>query len=258
MSSQRSRREQETTVPWSVVFMSAGSIILLTAAIVWLAMGHRPIPERLRPAVAPVIPAEEAADADRPILLPETPLEQPARFNLPSFAAAHEAPTSLYDTVEMAGYPARLVIPRMELDAPVTPIGLERVGDYYQWQTPAGRVVGWHETSALLGQAGNTVLNGHHNIYGQVFRRLIDLEVGDEVIVYDAERAYHYRVTQTLLLPERGEPLEVRLENARWIEASDDQRVTLVSCWPFSDNSHRLIVVARPVPANTPEQATME
>jgi ABC-type sugar transport system ATPase subunit len=35
----------------------------------------------------------------------------------------------------------------------------------------------------------------------------------------------------------------LRKANARWIEPFDDDRLTLVSCWPRDDNTYRIIVV---------------
>jgi sortase A len=91
------------------------------------------------------------------------------------------------------------------------------------------------------------VLNGHHNVYGEVFRDLVDLEEGAEIILYDKDNTYFYEVTDKEVLEERGQPLEVRVENAQWIAPTEDERVTLVTCWPYTDNSHRLVIVARPV-----------
>jgi sortase A len=51
-----------------------------------------------------------------------------------------------------------------------------------------------------------------------------------------------------MTLQERWQTTEERLENARWIQPSADERVTLVTCWPRFGNSHRLIVVAAPAP----------
>jgi sortase A len=43
-------------------------------------------------------------------------------------------------------------------------------------------------------------------------------------------------------------PLSVRRKNAQWIMPTGDERLTLVTCWPYEwpGNSHRVIVVARP------------
>ena len=51
-----------------------------------------------------------------------------------------------------------------------------------QFLVPEEFAVGWHEHSAPLGVIGNTVLSGHHNAYGEVFKGLVDLEVGDTII----------------------------------------------------------------------------
>jgi sortase A len=120
------------------------------------------------------------------------------------------------------------------------------------WEV-ADDIVGWHETPSSPGLVGNTVLNGHHNIRGEVFRYLVDLEPGDQVHVYARDRLYVYAVTEKHILKEKGEPLAVRRENARWIEPTDDERLTMITCWPYTNNTHRLVVVARPVPTRREE-----
>lgn len=132
------------------------------------------------------------------------------------------------------------------------PVGLMTVTQggqiYMQWQVPDGDVVGWHEGSATPGQPGNIVLNGHHNINGQVFRDLVKLRPGDAITVYVGDRGYRYLVSERHILAEKGQPLAVRLKNAQWIQPTPDERLTLVTCWPYTSNTHRLIVVARPAP----------
>jgi LPXTG-site transpeptidase (sortase) family protein len=41
-------------------------------------------------------------------------------------------------------------------------------------------------------------------------------------------------------------PLDVRIQNNDYILPKEDERLTLVSCWPYETNSHRVIIVARP------------
>jgi sortase A len=91
------------------------------------------------------------------------------------------------------------------------------------------------------------VLDGHHNIKGKVFKNLINVQVGDIITLYAASQERVYRVDQKLLLKEAGQPLEVRQANARYINPTADERLTLVTCWPATGNSHRLIIIARPV-----------
>lgn len=105
---------------------------------------------------------------------------------------------------------------------------------------------GWHETSAPFGMPGNTVLNGHNTTNGEVFRDLYTLENGDAIVVYSGSLSRTYAVSETLVLPEAGQPLKVRIENARYIQPTEDERLTLVTCHPYGSLRNRLIVIARP------------
>ncbi|RLC65984.1 MAG: sortase, partial [Chloroflexi bacterium] len=73
------------------------------------------------------------------------------------------------------------------------------------------------------------------------------VQAGDEVIVYVGDTAYRYQVTEKHILKEKDAPAEVRERNARWIAPTGDERVTLVTCWPYTNNTHRVIVVAKPI-----------
>jgi len=123
-----------------------------------------------------------------------------------------------------------------------------------EWDIPKD-AAGWHMNSALPGHGENVVISGHHNIEGKVFRYLVDLHLGDEVILYVNDTPYYYKVTDKYILKEAGMPLRVRRKNAQWIMPSGDERLTLVTCWPYQwpGNSHRVIVVARP-PDYLPER----
>jgi sortase A len=116
-----------------------------------------------------------------------------------------------------------------------------------EWRVPK-KAAGWHMNSALPGHGENTVLSGHHNIEGKVFRYVVDLEPGDEITLYSGDTPYTYFVTEKYILKEVGMPLEVQQKNAQWIMPTGDERLTLVTCWPYEwpGNSHRVIVVARP------------
>ncbi|MEZ4639863.1 MAG: sortase [Caldilineaceae bacterium] len=48
---------------------------------------------------------------------------------------------------------------------------------FENWNT-AAYAAGYHEGSALLGQAGNTVISGHNNIDGAVFQNLYQIQPG--------------------------------------------------------------------------------
>lgn len=255
-------KKAEKIIPLGVVFITIGFIIVLSVlAILAFTPTASPIPTLQVKAVLPLpsvapttfvktyiitpTPNPDAIDVQAPILLSEPDVEPES---LPANLAAADAPTFAHPTEPTQPY--RLVIPKLGIDARIERVQLVPKEDngitYYQWQVPRGFEVGWHETSALLGQAGNTVLNGHNNIYGEVFRDLHDLELGDEIIVYDLEKPHVYQVIHQEIMPENGQPLSVRIENARWIQQSGDERITLVTCWPYSTNANRLVVIAKP------------
>ena len=202
-----------------------------------------------------------ATPSSRPTTAPPATTYAPMPTAIPATATASPTETLARPTVTVlppsptptaAGAPpVRIRIPRIGLDAPVVPVGQHSLtlnGQLYsQWDVPAARVSGWHQTSAPLGVPGNTVLNGHHNIAGEVFRYLPALKPGDLITLESATRRYHYVVAQTMTLAEEGQPLEARIENARWILPTTDERVTLITCWPYTSNTHRLLVIALPL-----------
>lgn len=147
--------------------------------------------------------------------------------------------------------PDRIRIPSIGLDAPVVSVSPKKVkwqGKIFsQWVVPKLAAVGWHETSAKLGDPGNTVLNGHHNAYGMVFENLYKVKEGEEIIIQSGEYSFTYQVVRRLLLPEKFNSLENRMKNTEWISPSEDKRITLITCWPPESNIYRVIVVAVPV-----------
>lgn len=144
----------------------------------------------------------------------------------------------------------RMIIPAIQLDAPVVLATSENIAyqgqTYQQAVTPNMFAVGQLATSLWPGVVGNTVLIGHHNAYGEVFRHLIDLQAGDQIRLYSGGKVFVYTIDLKMILPEQYQPAEVRLDNAQWLAASEDERLTLITCWPYETNTHRLIIVARP------------
>lgn len=147
--------------------------------------------------------------------------------------------------------PDRIVIPAIHLDAPVVPAKTRIIAyegsDYSQWVAPNAFAAGWDTSSASLGTPNNAVFFGHHNIDGEVFRYLVDLQPGDVITLYSGDKKFIYVVALKMITKERNEPVAVRLRNAQWILPSTDERITLLTCWPYTSNTHRLIVVATPI-----------
>jgi sortase A len=185
--------------------------------------------------------------AASPTLTPTLIITAPAF--LPSDDAP--APVTVSDPSRLrAGSPTRIVIPAIRVDVSVVEVGLSstyRNGRLLnQWQV-ADSAAGFHRTSALPGEGGNTVISGHNNTRGEVFRDLMRLHAGDVITMYVGARAFGYVVERKVLLREQGASTAQRLRNAQWIAPTPDERLTLVSCWPYLTNTHRLIIIAHPV-----------
>jgi LPXTG-site transpeptidase (sortase) family protein len=207
------------------------------------------VPADVQPSLAenPLLLAEvqadvpAAAEVEEPLLLVEVQENVPA-------AAEVEDPTDA-----SAAWPrplTRIVAESIDLDAEVVQVGWETLvqdGVTTNVWRVADFAAGWHKNSMLPGQGGNVVLSAHHNIKGQVFRYTADLEPGDLITLYDEEQSHDYRVKDKLIVKDKGEPEAVRVENAKWIGPFDEERLTLITCWPFNSNTHRVIVVAAPV-----------
>jgi len=178
-----------------------------------------------------------------PTSLPATPTAVPPTSTQPTLPAPSTRPSPA------TAPPDRVVAPAIGLDAPVVPVGWKTVEEngqtFTEWEV-ADYAGGWHKTSAYPGNVGNIVIAGHHNIRGEVFRYAVNLEPGHIVDLYVGPTVYRYVVTEKYILKEKGMPPEVRQENARWIAPTDDERLTLVTCWPYTNNTHRVVVVAKP------------
>lgn len=152
---------------------------------------------------------------------------------------------------EISAQPERIQLPAIGVDTDVVTVGWQSVSladgkSVSQWEV-ADFAAGWHKNSALPGEPGNVVISGHNNIRGAVFRKLYTLQPGDRATLWAGGQPFEYAVEEVLILEEGGASPEKRRENARWIQPFDDERLTLVSCWPEESNSHRVIVVAKPV-----------
>jgi sortase A len=225
----------EATLPASTSAHTPTPIVTASAA------APAPSPTTTTTAAPPVV-----TSVPTPAILPDD-----STSSMPKATAQAVAqPTS----VITGDPPDRIAIPAIQLDAPVVAAGwhVERAGgaSLSVWDVPDWRAAGWLRTSAPAGQKGNTVLDGHHNVAGEVFRRLVDLKPKDVIELYAGSKVFQYSVTAKYILPDRDQPMEVRIANAKWIQPTDDERLTLVTCWPYTNNTHRLIIVARPFNQN--------
>jgi sortase A len=194
--------------------------------------------EPLARTVSPTVTPRQAA-----FLATRTPLPRPTRTPTATIAP----PTPAIPRAQTP--PSELAIPSIDLRAPVVPVSWREAGPdgHTGWDDP-GSAVGWLSSSSLPGEGSNVVLAGHHNIRGEVFRYLVDITAGAEVYLTAGDITYRYVVRERFIIPEEHVSAEQREQNALWVAPTIDERLTMVTCWPYRDNTHRLIVVAAPAP----------
>jgi LPXTG-site transpeptidase (sortase) family protein len=152
--------------------------------------------------------------------------------------------------------PTRITASSIGLDAQVVEIGshkeTQQGTEVTVWEE-ADSAAGLHRGSAYPGQVGNIVISARHNSQGEVFRHIAELKEGAEIQLYAGDKVYGYIVEQILIIPDKYISAEKRRENEAWIGSTSDERLTLVSFWPYETNTHRVIVIAKPAAAITPQ-----
>jgi LPXTG-site transpeptidase (sortase) family protein len=195
--------------------------------------------------------------ADAAPVAEAAPVVVPAAADTAADAAAggtrpdlpHKAPV-FHNADAKRVLPSRLVIPSIKVDTPVVELGWKTSksasGSIFSEWDVAEYAAGWHKNSSVPGETGNVVMSGHNNILGSVFRQLDQLKRGDTLEVFAGGTEYSYAVDEVLILPEKHASDEQRKANVKYIQETTDDRLTLVSCWPRDDNTHRIVVIAKP------------
>lgn len=99
-------------------------------------------------------------------------------------------------TEAKVGMPVRLRIPKLEIDVPITGVGLTAQG---HMDIPKGAwEAGWFNLGSRPGEKGNAVIAGHlDTLLGTpaVFAKLHELTAGDQIVITDdAGHDNHFRV----------------------------------------------------------------
>jgi len=119
----------------------------------------------------------------------------------------------------------RIQIPAIGVDAPTVE------GD--DWEA-LKQGAGHHVGSANPGESDNCIISAHNDIFGEIFRDLPDLDLGDDIFVYTISQVYHYAVTQKRII----EPTEVNV-----MQDTSSPVLTLISCYPYGIDTHRIVVI---------------
>ncbi len=69
---------------------------------------------------------------------------------------------------------------------------------------------------------------------------------GRSQLVDAAGKQHNYVITDFYRLKDTGVSQKQREINGRFILPTGDERVTIITCWPPTNNTHRLVVIARP------------
>src|SRR6185369_4757922 len=83
--------------------------------------------------------------------------------------------------------------------------------------------------------SGNLVLAAHNDVYGEYFRYLDTLVVGDQFTIQTRTHVYTYQVTGFDIVA----PTDVHV-----MENTDHPTATLISCYPYQVDDHRYVVYA--------------
>jgi sortase A len=154
--------------------------------------------------------------------VPDVPVHLQQWIQPRAAQAASAIPLKVEQTVNP---PTRIVIPKIEVDAPIV--------DGVTWED-LKKGVGHLPGSANPGERGNLYLAAHNDIFGEIFRYLENLEVGDEYFIYAGEQEFRYVVTEKRII----EPTDVEV-----MLPTTEPVATLQTCYPYLIDTHRLVVI---------------
>lgn len=100
--------------------------------------------------------------------------------------------------------------------------------------------------TAPLGEAGNAAIAAHRaRTKGRLFNRLNEVKIGDQIEIATEGGRFVYEVFEISVV----EPTDVSVLEPR----GDDRMLTLITCDPLKNPTHRLIVHAKQLPGDGKE-----
>ena len=172
---------------------------------------------------------------------PATPIfdYDPKTEPIPDYAEAYEIPPMVeHEPLDPAVFPSGIVgigilsIESIDLRLPI----MEGV------EEPALRIApGRVPQTAVIGEVGNSVIAGHRNFtFGSMFNRLGEVEIGD-MIEFQA-------MNGEIMSFEVFELLVITPDNQiAFIQPQDEAIITLYTCTPIREATHRLLIRARKI-----------
>ncbi|MCB0091608.1 MAG: class F sortase [Caldilineaceae bacterium] len=164
----------------------------------------------------------------------------------PTIGSVHEL--AALATSAPASPPARLKIPRLDVDASIESVGLADNGS--MGAPTYVEDVAWYNRGAIPGEIGKAVLAGHLDAIGgvpAVFYRIGSLQAGDSVIIVHADGTEsHFEVTHKNTYPYTETPFD---EVFGFTLQSELNLITCTGSWNRSAQNYtnRLVVFTRKV-----------
>ena len=156
---------------------------------------------------------------------------------------AQNAPAA---TAPSTSFPSRFMIPKIDVDAHVQHVGIKADGSMANPNNFTD--VGWYKYGVIPGQVGSAAIAGHVDnglrLPG-VFKRLNELEIGDDVYVEQKDGSrIHFKVVDIKSFPYESAPKELIFGQF------DRARLNLITCegeWIKDKKTYadRLVVFTR-------------
>ena len=220
------------------IYDFTGRLLISTGAVLGCLLGLRFARESLD---------SQIADQAHYLRIDSTPA-----FQLPAATAFPTQTLTPMPTATPTSTP--LPLPATRLSIPAIGLNISVVESYpkqqrdgsFIWDAP-NYAAGHYNSSGNPGGGRNIVFNGHNNMAGAVFRDLNKLVPGDEIILLTDAGEFHYQVQQKVIIPYVGHEAEANLQIGALSAPQSSEMVTLISCWPYSTFTNRIVVVAVPL-----------
>jgi hypothetical protein len=221
--------------------LAAAAVILVTAVIIYYLSVDNSSGEELdmQPSAArsgAVDPGggEDDTVVDQPFnsdMLPESGVEIKGAQS----SAADVTSNSLPQTSSIQAI--HLVVPDLGIDAIVPGVLLIPTSDKLQ---PGYQLPG--QVGAAEGEPQVKVYNG----LGDVIQEFTGLDAGAETFVYELDRLQLEQALQLENLPGDSQPMEIHLDDARWIYPTQDYQFAILTCRSCGTDTQQIFYVYLP------------
>ena len=181
-----------------------------------------------------------------------TPTHQPPTSAPLTVTPTPKTQLSLHDLAKQV-HGTKLIqwirIPATNTYAPVVPVGWQASStspEQMEWDSPDASV-GWVVSSKLPDDSGNIIVYAHNNINSSIFVNLYTLKAGDKIELETGEKKWIYEVNSVEIFAVPDSAADKNLFE-KFFQPGSNPVLTLVSCYPPTNNTHRVVVLAYPLP----------